>query len=137
MEVRYFKMLEEQDRLPDWAYTEDELDRMAKELIENDDLQMKGHLVLYKLYKDSVDTGIVMLLAVESISDGLHAINRYWSQYGMYADIEAYNEEIEYSVMYRLKALEIALNKFKYIGKINCPGSTKLYRHNKWFNELL
>ena len=130
-------MYEENDRLPDWAFTEIELDEMAEKVLESTDLKMVGHLVMYHMYKDEVNTGVVMLLAVDSISDGLHAINRYWGQHGMYAEIGEFIEKEDPAVMYRLKALEIALDKFKYEGKIKCPGNGKLYRYKKWFDELL
>lgn len=130
-------MIEEIDRLPDWAYTEDELDEMAEDILENRNLQLSGYLVLYKMYKDGVDTGIVMLLAVESISDGLHAINRLWGQYGMYVEIEEFSEDEDNSVMYKLNALSIVLDKYRYIGKIKCAGSNKLYRYNSWMQNLL
>lgn len=130
-------MIDEQDRLPDWAYTEDELDEMAEELIDNTDLQLKGHLAFYKLYKDNTDTGVVMLLAVESVSDGLHAINRLWGQYNMYCEIEHWSEEEDAAVMYRLLALSTVLNKFKYTGKIKAPGSNHLYKYSEWMKNLL
>ena len=125
------------ERLPDWAYTENELDEMALGRLENTKMRMAGHLVMYHMYKDGVDTGIVMLLAVDSISDGLHAINRYWGQHGMYAEIGEFGEEEDPAVIYKFKALEIVLEKFKYEGKIKCPGSEKLYRYREWFGELV
>lgn len=130
-------MVEEIDRLPDWAYTDAELDEMAEKTINKSDLAMPGHLSLYHMYKDGVNTGVVMLLAVDSISDGLHAINRFWGAHGMYAEIGEFTENEDAAVMYRLKAIELVLNKYKYEGKIKCVGSDKLYRYHKWFDKLL
>ena len=130
-------MMVENDRLPDWAFTETELDDMAEAIIENSNMKMVGHLVLYHMYKDGANTGVVMILAVESISDGLHAVNRLWGQHGMYAEIGEFIEQEDPAVMYRLKALEIALDKFRYEGKVKCYGNGKLYRYKEWFNELL
>lgn len=130
-------MVDEIDKLPDWAYTESELDQMAEDILENINLQLSGHLVMYKMYKDGVGTGVVMLLAVESISDGLHAINRLWGQYGMHAEIGEFTEDEDNAMMYRLNALEIVLDKYRYVGKIKCAGSNKLYRYNRWMNNLL
>ena len=130
-------MVEELDRLPDWAYTDSELDTMAEDVVNKDDLAMPGHITLYHMYKDGVNTGIVMLLAVDSVSDGLHAINRLWGEHGMYAEVGEFNEKEDYAVMYKLKALELVLNKYKYNGKIVCAGSDKLYRYQKWFDELI
>jgi hypothetical protein len=130
-------MVEEIDRLPEWAFTPNELDEMAIEILECENLSMSGHLVMYPMYKDGKDTGIVMLLAVESISDGLHAINRMWSEYDMYADIGEFIEEEDLTVVYRLKALELVLSKYTYKGKIRCAGSNRLYRYQKWFDKLL
>ena len=125
------------DRLPEWAFTPNELDEMAIEILECENLGMSGHLVMYPIYKSGKDTGIVMLLAVESISDGLHAINRIWGQYDMHAEIGEFIEEEDPTVIYRLRALELVLHKFQYKGKIRCTGSNRLYRYQKWFDKLL
>lgn len=130
-------MLEEIDQLPDWAFTPAELDAQATDILECDNLNMAGHLVMYPMYKSGKYTGVVMLLAVESISDGLHAINRLWGQYDMYAEIGEFVEQEDATVIYRLKALEIVLSKFRYKGKIRCAGSNRLYRYEKWFDKLL
>lgn len=125
------------DRLPDWAYTDEELDNMAIELLENRSLSGAKHIAIYHLQKDGVDTGITMILAVESISDGLHAINRIWGPYNMSAEVGEFTEIESQCAGHRLRALEIVLDKFKYEGRIRCPGSDKLYRYQKWFSEII
>ena len=125
------------DRLPDWAFTDEELDQMAKEVLGGTNLDVATKLGFYHMHKDGVDTGVVILLTVESISDGLHAINRLWSQYGMYAEIGEFTEEASYAAGYRLQTLEVALNKFRYVGKIQEAGTNKLYRYKTWMAELL
>lgn len=130
-------MCEDPNRLPDWAFTEDELDNMAKDLLEPASITGKKHLVIYHIYKDSVDTGIAMLLATESISDGLHAINRIWSGLGLYAEIGEFTEDASETSEYRLKSIEIVLDKFKYIPKVKLTGWNKMYIYKKWYKELL
>ena len=130
-------MIEEIDKLPEWAFTPAELDAEATDILECSNLDMSGHLVMYPMYKDGKNTGIVMLLAVESISDGMHAVNRLWGPYDMYAEIGEFVEKEDPAVMYRLKALEMVLNRFRYKGKIRCAGSNRLYRYENWFDKLL
>jgi hypothetical protein len=130
-------LIEEIDRLPDWAYTDSELDAMAAKILKGQKYGECGHLVMYHLYKDGVNTGVVMLLSVESISDGLHALNRLWGQYGIYGEIGEFREIESVTAAYELNTLQIVLNKYKYEGKIEALGSDKLYKYKPWFNELI
>ena len=130
-------MIEEMDRLPDWAFTDEELDNMARDLLTSRKLDGSKHLAIYHLYKDGNNTGVVMILAVDSISDGLHAINRLWGIHDMYAEFGEFTEEDSPTAGYRLRSIEEVLEKFRYEGKIRCPGSDKLYRYQNWFPQLL
>lgn len=126
-----------EDNLPDWAYTEDELDTMAVKLLSEQDLTKPGHLVMYHMYKDGKDTGIVMLLATQCISDTLHAITRMWAPYNMHAELGGYTEEMDPAASYKLNALRLVLDKFRYEGKVHCAGNDKLYKYKGWFKELI
>lgn len=125
------------DRLPDWAFTDEELDNMARDLLTSRKLDGSNHLAIYHLYKNGKNTGIVMILAVDSISDGLHAINRLWGAHDMYAEIGEFTEDESPTASYRLRSIEEVLEKFRYEGKVHCPGSDKLYKYKNWFPELL
>lgn len=125
------------ERLPDWAFTEEELDEMAINLLTEQNLTMPGHLVIYSLHKDGENTGIVMLLATQCISDTLHAITRMWAPYNMHAEVEGFTEEKDPAAAYKLNALQLVLDKYRYRGKIHCAGSDKLYRYKGWFKELI
>jgi hypothetical protein len=130
-------MIEEEDRLPDWAYMDEELDAFAKKVLEGLRFGESGHLVLYHLYKNGEKTNIVMLLSVKSVLDGMGAINRLWASHNIHAEVGEYCEIESNLVGYKLNALEIVLDKFKYEGKIELPGSNKLYKYNKWFDVLI
>ena len=70
-------MIEQVDRLPDWAHTEQELNQLDKLVIEPNRYDTTSkHICWYHLYKDGVNTGKAMLLAVKSVVDGWEAINK-------------------------------------------------------------
>lgn len=130
-------MIEEIDRLPDWAYTEEELDNLAIELIEPSSKDGEKHVALYEMYKDGKSTGIVMLLATESISDGLHAINRIWGGLGLYAEIWEFNEKANKRACDKVEDLLNGLENIKYKPKKRLVGWNKMLQKREWLKELI
>lgn len=130
-------MYEEIDRLPDMFYLPEELDDMARNILHGCDLIKPQHIAMYHIYKDGRDTGIVVLLGVESILDGLEAINRLWAPHGLYAEIGEFTEHADASNGYKLKSMEIMLLKFRYTPKIKEFGWDKMYIYKGWFKELI
>ena len=126
-----------EDMLPEWAYTESELDEIARDVIEPITMCGKKHIAIYNMYKDSKYTGIVMILAVASISDGVHAINRMWSGAGLYAEAAEFTEEATEGNAYKIKHIELVLDKHKYIPKIKNIGWNKMYIGKTWYKELI
>lgn len=127
----------EEDRLQDGFYTETELHDMAvKHLSMNRYSEEPAHIVMYHLFKDGVNTGLVMIIAVKYIIDGQQAINQLWSEAGITAVVGEYNDESPLNQV-RLEAMYLLLNKHKYEGRLVLPGSDKVYRYAEWMGNLV
>lgn len=130
-------MIEQEDRLPEEFWSENELRQMAIDVLElNRYSEEPTNIVLYHLYKSGIDTGLVLLTAVKSVIDGQDAINRLWEEVGITAELGEFNEE---SVLNQIKveAMHLLLQKYRYVGKNKLPGHDKVYKYCIWFDELV
>lgn len=130
-------MIEAEDRLQDGFWTESELDQMALDsLVLPKYSEEPTHIVFYHLLKDGVKTGLVLIACVKSVIDGQDSIDRFWCPHGITAIVGEYNEE---SVLNQTKceALYMLLNKYKYKGKLELPGSDKVYKYEAWMGNLV
>lgn len=130
-------MIEQEDRLPDAFWSETELTQMAIAVLEPDRYSEESrHIVLYHLYKNGLDTGLVLITAVESVLDGQDAINLLWAEVGITAVVGEYSDE---SVMSHIKAdaIYMLLQKYKYVGKLKLVGYNKVFRYQEWFANLV
>lgn len=130
-------MIEQEDRLPDAFWSQEELRQMAVDVLEPDRYSEESrHIVLYHLYKNGVDTGLVLIAAVESVLDGQDAINRLWVEVGITAIVGEYSEESVLSQV-RLEAMYLLLQKYRYEGKLKLPGYNKVFKYQQWFPNLI
>lgn len=130
-------MIEQDDRLPDAFWSEVELTQMAIAVLEPDRYSEESrHIVLYHLYKNGVDTGLVLITAVESVLDGQDAIDRLWAEVGITAIVGEYSDESMLSQV-RLEAMHLLLQKYRYKGKISLPGSKKVFIYEDWMTKLI
>ena len=130
-------MIEQDDRLPDAFWSETELRQMAIAVLEpNRYSEEPAHIVLYHLYKNGTDTGLVLITVVESVLDGQDAINLLWAEVGITAVVGEYSDE---SVMSHIKAdaMYMLLQKYKYVGKLKLVGYNKVFRYQEWFANLV
>ena len=130
-------MIEQEDRLPDGFWSQQELRQMAVDVLEPDKYkEVPAHIVLYHLYKNGVDTGLVLITVVESVLDGQDAINLLWAEVGITAVVGEYSDE---SVMSHIKAdaMYMLLQKYKYVGKLKLVGYNKVFRYQEWFANLV
>ena len=82
-------MIEQEDRLPDAFWSETELSQMAIAMLEPDRYSEElRHIVMYHLYKNGADTGLVLIAAVPSVLDGQNAIDKLWTEVGITAIFE-------------------------------------------------
>lgn len=130
-------MIEQDDRLPDAFWSETELTQMAIAVLEPDRYSEESrHIVLYHLYKNGIDTGLVLIAAVESVLDGQNAIDRLWAEVGITAIVGEYSEESVLSQV-RLEAMYLLLQKYRYEGKLKLVGHDKVFKYQQWFPNLI
>ena len=103
-------MIENIDNLPPEFWTENELDQMALESIEVDKYaEQKTNIVFLHLFKDLTRTGLVMILAVQSVMDAQEAVDRLWAGTGITAVVGEYSEE-SYLNQQKAEALYLVLH---------------------------
>lgn len=130
-------MIEQDDRLPDAFWSETELSQMAVNVLEPDRYSEEPrHIVLYHLYKSGVDTGLVLITAVQSVLDGQNAIDKLWTEVGITAIVGEYSEESVLSQV-RLEAMYLLLQKYRYEGKLKLVGHDKVFKYQQWFPHLI
>ena len=130
-------MLERVDRLNDDFWTENELEQMARAVIEPSRYdQTPKHLCWYYLMKDGTFTGKAMLLIAESIVDGLDAVNRFVEPVGLTAVIGEYGDESVHAAV-KVQGLYMALEKYQYIGKLDFVGMDKVFTYEPWMAKLV
>jgi len=129
-------MVESIDRLADWAFLDTELEAIHRNVLTTQEYSKPKNIVLYALYKEGIGTGVTMLLTVESVDDGLTALNWFLGPINMRATVLVHSEE-SIANCYRIDSLRVVLNKFRYYSKIEFPGSDKLYSYHRWMDQLI
>lgn len=130
-------MMEKLDRLPDEFWSKDEMFQMVVDILEpNRFSQEPAHIVLYHLYKNGTDTGLVLITVVESVLDGQDAINMLWADVGITAVVGEYSDESTMSHV-KVDAMYMVLQKYKYVGKLKLVGHHKVFKYQEWFNNLV
>lgn len=130
-------MIEQEDRLPDAFWSDKELHQMAVAVLEIDrHSEEPTNVVLYRLHKGGIDTGLVLIAAVKSVIDGQDAINRLWAEVGITAELGKFSDESPLSQV-RVEAMYLLLQKYRYIGKNKLPGHDKVYKYCSWFDKLV
>lgn len=130
-------MIEAIDNLADGFWTETELYKTAKNVINPVRAdQTAKHLCWYHLFKDGVYTTKAILLAVESIVDGQTALNRLLTHVGLTAQIGDFGEV---SVLNGVKVnmLYLVLDKYNYKGKLEFIGDDKVFTYENWMAKLV
>ena len=135
--LRVIELFENTDDLPESFWSEEELDQKAEDVLSLDKYSTEStHLVLYHLYKEGVNTGLIMLICVESVMDGQDAINRLWSGLDVSAIVGEFSDESPLSQM-KLNAIDLILHKHLYKNQTNLPGSDKVFNYEPWMSKLV
>ena len=130
-------MIEQDDRLPDAFWSETELRQMAIAVLEPDRYSEEPrHIVLYHLYKNGTDTGLVLIAAVASVLDGQNAIDKLWAEVGITAIVGEYSDESVLNQV-RVEAIHLLLQKYRYEGKLKLVGHDKVFKYQQWFPCLI
>ncbi len=130
-------MYEENDNLPDSFWTENELNTMAELVINPPRCCIKPkHICWLHICKNDEWTGKSMVLAVESIVDGLNAVNRLLLPVQLSAQLGEYGNE---SVLnnWKIEAIYRVLDPYKYIGTAKFAGSDKVFTYETWMIKLI
>ena len=129
-------MIERIDRLSDAFYIEDELNAMAKLVIEPSRYDTTSkHICWYHLYKDGVSTGKAILLAVESVVDGWEAVNKMVNVVGLEAQIGWYGDESVHNQA-RVEMLYKVLEEWNYVGQLEFVGNDKVFTYEDFMAKL-
>jgi len=130
-------MMEQEDRLPDSFWSKEELRQMAIDVLEPDKYSEEPtHIVLYHLYKNGADTGLVLITAVQSVLDGQDAIDRLWAEFGIRSIVGEYSEESVLNHV-RVDALYLLLQRYRYEGKIKPVVHQKVFKYQEWMPYLI
>ena len=118
------------DRLPDWAYTAEEL------LTVDIDEAMKrvdGTLVEYKLYGPRGDTGKVMVVLVDDMIATMNLLNEEWREVGIRLMLGRYRP----CGVYEYAALKMVWYRDRYVPKYKCTGWDKVYNKEiTWIGKI-
>ena len=84
-----------EDRLPDWAYTERELQKIDQELLdgryEYNTVPEKGMVVILSIWSKNGNTGKVMIVESPDVIETMNALNRMWADTGLRFSIVGYS----------------------------------------------
>ena len=84
------------DRLPDWAYTEYELQEIDRELLdgryEYNAIPEKGMVVILSIWSKNGNTGKVMIVESPDVIETMNALNRMWTDTGLRFNIVGYSD---------------------------------------------
>ena len=130
-------MYSQVDRLPDWAFVDEELEQMAADVINPSRYDKTSkHIAWYQLYKDGTYTGKAMLLAVESVVDGWEAINKVVADVGLEAQIGWYGDESVHNQA-KVGMMYQVLEKWNYVGQLEFTGDDKVFDYKEWMAYLV
>lgn len=130
-------MYNEVDRLPDSYWTENELHDRAINIVEPSRYDRTAkHICWYLIYKDGVYTGKAMLLVVESVVDGMNAVNKVLEPVGLQCTIGEYGDE---DIMNgaRVEMLYQILEKWQYVGSTRFVGDNRVFDYEQWMANLV
>jgi hypothetical protein len=129
-------MYEAIDNLPDDFYNEQELMLMAEAIVNPPKYCTNSkHLCWFHLMKDGGWTGKSMVLAVESIVDGIDAVNRMVKPHGLSATLGEHGTD---NVLnnWKIDAVHLVLDKYRYTSKIKFVGDDRVYNYEDWMVKL-
>ena len=123
------------DRLPDWAYTDEELAERASEVMDRDsgiDREL-GRIASYRLIGKKGDTGKRMLMWSHETMELEAALSNEWADTGL--KVWLADNRVAWRSEYT-SLLEV-LDKWKYKPKFDRIAADKVYTWEPWMNELI
>lgn len=129
------------DRLPDWAYTEYELQELDQELLdgkyEYNSIPEEGMIVILSIWSKNGNTGKVMIVESTDVIETMNALNRRWVDTGLRFNIVGYSG-MTYGSKVLVDAIRTVLLPYKYETKFPTYILARyVYRYEPWMLNLI
>lgn len=129
-------------RLADWFYTDNELQQMDAELLEDtpqsfNSVPIKEMVVMFTITSKNGNTGKMMIVKTTDVVNYMKALNRVWEPTGLVFSICKVGK-LDYGAEVLANAIDIVLTPYKYSTKFSeYPGSHRIYRYEHWMPNLI
>lgn len=129
------------DRLPDWAYTEHELQELDQELLdgkyEYNSIPEEGMVVILSIWSKNGNTGKVMIVESTDVVETMNALNRRWADTGLRFNIVGYSG-MTYGSKVLVDAIRTVLLPYRYETKFPTYILARyVYRYEPWMLNLI
>ena len=129
------------NRLPDWAYTERELQELDQELLdgkyEYNSIPEEGMVVILSIWSKNGNTGKVMIVESTDVIETMNALNRMWADTGLRFNIVGYSG-MTYGSKVLVDAIRTVLLPYKYETKFPTYILARyVYRYEPWMLNLI
>lgn len=129
------------DRLPDWAYTEYELQELDRELLdgkyEYNSIPEEGMVVILSIWSKNGNTGKVMIVESTDVIETMNALNRRWADTGLRFNIVGYSG-MTYGSRVLVDAIRTVLLPYRYETKFPTYILARyVYRYEPWMLNLI
>ena len=129
------------DRLPDWAYTEYELQELDQELLdgkyEYNSIPEEGMIVILSIWSKNGNTGKVMIVESTDVIETMNALNRRWADTGLRFNIVGYSG-MTYGSKVLVDAIRTVLLPYRYETKFPTYILARyVYRYEPWMLNLI
>lgn len=129
------------ERLPDWAYTEYELQELDQELLdgkyEYNSIPEEGMVVILSIWSKNGNTGKVMIVESTDVIETMNALNRRWADTGLRFNIVGYSG-MTYGSKVLVDAIRTVLLPYKYETKFPTYILARyVYRYEPWMLNLI
>ena len=129
------------DRLPDWAYTEYELQELDQELLdgkyEYNSIPEEGMVVILSIWSKNGNTGKVMIVESTDVIETMNALNRRWADTGLRFNIIGYSD-MTYGSKVLVDAIHTVLLPYRYETKFPTYILARyVYRYEPWMLNLI
>lgn len=129
------------DRLPDWAYTEYELQELDQELLdgkyEYNSIPEEGMVVILSIWSKNGNTGKVMIVESTDVIETMNALNRRWADTGLRFNIVGYSG-MTYGSKVLVDAIRTVLLPYRYETKFPTYILARyVYRYEPWMLNLI
>ena len=129
------------DRLPDWAYTEYELQELDQELLDDkyeyNSIPKEGMVVMLSIWSKNGNTGKVMIVESTDVIETMNALNRRWADTGLRFNIVGYSG-MTYGSKVLVDAIRTVLLPYRYETKFPTYILARyVYRYEPWMLNLI